>query len=879
MDEGGRTVSEDDREVVDGALAEAGLDSEDRFVDVVDGEKKCLDHDTRHATPPNGNYGIYATASDQLVLLDVDDYDEIDDRSGLDAVEELRDQEPTLVQVSPHGGAHLIYKLRTDQNGRLPSHTLEKRVGTANPNPSWGEVRTMNQYVVGAGSSLDGCDKDDCTTCADTDGGQYTVPNPRPVATIDAATLVETLLRDPDLGTDDEQGSLTDARERDESPVSGGGAPAGEVEEVLAYALDDSEDDRLRSLWRGGENDDRSEAECALALKVAWWIGAGRSTSERKQLVAEVFDGRHTPEGWSAPRVEKWHKRGENYRESVLEAVERVSDPYNPRGGVDDTRSWKEIVAENADQFDDAGEVPDDLLATDATGEPNAAADGGGVTSAWDDADAPDYASRLDQDALKIVAEVDEDESIGDLDDREKAAAVWELCRRSNEVHVRVRRDNGSLWAYDDGIWSEEGERALRHAARQALGARNYGNNVLEELKAQARADPVVEVERGDFGVGAEKIAVANGLLDLEAAADGGDALRDLRPGDYALSQLPVEYDPDASADRWRQFIDEVVESRKIDAVQEYVGYCLDRSGLPHQKALLLVGSGSNGKSTFLNTVKKLLGSENVANTPLHKFEDDDRVAGLYGKLANIDADLSDASLSRDGVSQFKRLTGDDPVEGRHLYEDAFQFDPVSKHLYAANQVPDVSGIVDDTESAFWRRWIIVNFPVYIRKVDRDDTLAETLADELSGILNWAIEGYHRLKGQGYFTDVETEAETRRLWKSWGESADEFIVEHVERDDSLEPDDRLTTSDLWQVYKKWCTRTDRDASGQRAFTLKVKKSDTDFGYGQSVRVSHADSKTPAGYKHLKVSDDLRNLVEEVLDDSDDDRDDGQSSLV
>jgi len=878
VDEEGRTVSEDDREVVDAALAEADLGSDDRFVDVVEGEKKCLDHDTRHASPPSGNYGIYATAGDQLVLLDVDDYDEIDDESGLDAVEELRDDHPTLTQVSPHGGAHLIYKVKTDQNGRLPSHTLEKRVGTANPKPSWGEVRTMNQYVVGAGSSLDGCDKDGCTACAEADGGRYEVPSPRPVATISAASLVGTLLRDPDLGPGEDQSALSDAAERDESGASGDGEPAAEVADLLGYALDESDDERLRRLWRG-PHDDRSEAECALALKIGWWIGAGRSTAERKRLVAEVFNGQHSPDGWSSPRVEKWAERGENYRESVLEAVERVSDPYTPRDDVEDTRSWKQIVAENTDEFDSAGDVPDDLLVREGGVEPAAAADGGDVSSAWDGAEPPEYASRLDQDALKIVAEVDQDESIGDLDDREKAAAVWELCRRSNETHIRVRRDNGSLWAYDDGIWSEEGERALRHAARQALGPRNYGNNVLEELKAQARADPVVEVERGDFGVGVDKIAVANGLLDLDEAADGSDALRALRPSDYALSQLPVEYDPEADAKRWRQFIDEVVESQKVDAIQEYVGYCLDRSGLPKQKALLLVGSGSNGKSTFLNTVKKLLGRENVANTPLHKFEDDDRVAGLYGKLANIDADLSDASLSRDGVSQFKRLTGDDPVEGRHLYEDAFQFDPVSKHLYAANQVPDVSGIVDDTESAFWRRWIIVNFPVYIRKVDRDDTLSETLADELSGILNWAIEGYHRLKAQGYFTDVESEAETRRLWKSWGESADEFIVEHLERDDSLGPDDRLTTSDLWQVYKKWCTRTDRDASGQRAFTLKVKKSDTDFGYAESVRVTHADTTTPRGYKHLKVSDDIRNLVDEVLDDSDDDRDDDQSSLV
>lgn len=186
-----------------------------------------------------------------------------------------------------------------------------------------------------------------------------------------------------------------------------------------------------------------------------------------------------------------------------------------------------------------------------------------------------------------------DDEDVSDLTDREKAACVWELLEHTDEFHVRVRRDNGSLWAYDAGVWKPEGERALRHAARRALGSMNYGQNVLTELKAQARSDPRVEVEADEFGLAPGTIAVENGLVNLAAAADdaGDDALRELTPDDYALTRLPVEYDPNADYDEWADYVDEWAEDGRADALQEYVGYCLHVGAMPLHRALLLVGS------------------------------------------------------------------------------------------------------------------------------------------------------------------------------------------------------------------------------------------------------------------------------------------------
>jgi P4 family phage/plasmid primase-like protien len=488
-----------------------------------------------------------------------------------------------------------------------------------------------------------------------------------------------------------------------------------------------------------------------------------------------------------------------------------------------------------------------------------------------DENDAVDVDNWVSKAGVKHVAGLGEDDGISDLTDREKAACVWELIKKSNEYYVRVRRDNGTLWAYDDGVWVPEGERTLRHAARQAVGSMNYGENVLNELKSQVRSDLHAEVEADEFGVETGMIAVRNGLLDLDAAAEGhrDGALRELRPEDYAPVQLPVSYDARADYDEWHDLVDEWSEEGHTDAIQEYVGYCLEVGAMPIHRALLLVGGGANGKSTFLHVVRELLGEDNITSTELQTLANEkDAVADFYGALANVDDDLSSRKLGK-GVGMFKKLIAGDKVRGRRLYEDAFEFEATGKHLYAANEVPDVSNDVDDEDEAFWRRWLLVEFPNHYPRGERDPELRDrwTTDEALSAVLKWAVDGRRRLLEQGYFTGEYGSAfEKRDRWKSWGDSLDEFLNEHVEHDEDA---DNVSTGYAYNRYKAWCRENSKDAVGQRKFTTKLRDSDMDVGYSRSVRVEDKTGQ-PNGYKHLGFSDEVPEVQEE--------RDDGQEGI-
>jgi hypothetical protein len=187
-------------ETVAERLQDVGL-SPKRFIDVVDGEKKSVDHEAQLPTQVSGNWGLYATGSDALVILDIDDYHDLEDKSGHAALGRLPD---TFEQRSPHGGTHRLYAVEPTDDGRLVAAALSDAFGNPNLKASWGEVRTDNQYVVGAGSQLHGCGKDWCSDCADPDGGHYAVAADREIAELDAEQLIDVLSADPELSKETE---------------------------------------------------------------------------------------------------------------------------------------------------------------------------------------------------------------------------------------------------------------------------------------------------------------------------------------------------------------------------------------------------------------------------------------------------------------------------------------------------------------------------------------------------------------------------------------------------------------------------------------------------------------------------------------------------
>lgn len=273
-----------------------------------------------------------------------------------------------------------------------------------------------------------------------------------------------------------------------------------------------------------------------------------------------------------------------------------------------DTETWRDV-------FDAGRKAGYDIPAKQSTEQRASATDGGaaGDDETNTDTDTDSRRDPLTPSEVMAAAGLGEDDHISDLTDRQKAYWVYDVIDRSDDEHLLAAQPDGTLYRYDGGLWTDDGEQRLRELASKALGS-EYSQNVLRELKEQVRARTTIQ--RDDMGAPAGTIATENGLLDLESRE-----LRELRPDDRALFRLGAEFDPDADCPRFREFIGDVLRPEDIEPLQEYAGYCLHHWGQPYKRAILLLGPQDSGKSTFLHIIKAILGgSENVASENLNSL-------------------------------------------------------------------------------------------------------------------------------------------------------------------------------------------------------------------------------------------------------------------
>jgi P4 family phage/plasmid primase-like protien len=339
-------------------------------------------------------------------------------------------------------------------------------------------------------------------------------------------------------------------------------------------------------------------------------------------------------------------------------------------------------------------------------------------------------------------------------------------------------QDTGSqLYQFINGVYRPGGENLVRQRVKSVLN--EWGQPAKWSSK---RAEEVVEYIRVDRPVLWERppldtINVLNGLLDVQA--------RKLRPHDpnyLSPIQFPVAYDPAAVCPAWDMFISEVFPPDALPLAYEIVSWCL----IPDcsiQKAVLLLGSGGNGKSVFLAGLVKFLGRSNIASFSLQTLEQTRfSTSGLVGKMANICPDLPSKELADSAI--FKTITGGDELTGERKFKDSFVFRPYCKLLFSANQLP----VSKDASHAFFRRWLVIPFEASFTPdiaVPRE-VLDARLADprELSGLLNKALVALADLKERGAFTESDSSS---RVGKAFVQLTDPVSIWLDQETEACEP--------------------------------------------------------------------------------------------
>lgn len=307
------------------------------------------------------------------------------------------------------------------------------------------------------------------------------------------------------------------------------------------------------------------------------------------------------------------------------------------------------------------------------------------------------------------------------------------------------------------GTWPDGGEELIAARATEILNnseEASFSNHIVNEVIGNIRGR---NMHYKQILAGPPEIMVfKNGRVNFETR----EFYPDFDPDEHHITALPYEYNAEADCPKFEKFLEEICP-REDDrlALVEFMGYCL----VKHHHIpvfILLTGSGDNGKSTFLNVLIGMLGEENTTAMGLYELSRDKFMkARLYGKLANICPDISSEPIKYTGV--IKTSTGKDKMTAQHKHKDPFEFRNYAKLIFSANQIPEFN----DTSDAWYKRIRCIVFPNKFTKTDENTVLGLEeilIEEELSGILNLAMQGWQRMKKQKHLTG-ETSIEEKEL--------------------------------------------------------------------------------------------------------------------
>ena len=374
-------------------------------------------------------------------------------------------------------------------------------------------------------------------------------------------------------------------------------------------------------------------------------------------------------------------------------------------------------------------------------------------------------------------------------------------------------------WLIWDGKrWrkAEQGEertkavRLLQHCYEQGLKIQDDDRRrkfVRHVLASEARpridamlamAQPALAIAPDDLDSHPFLFNIENGTLNLRTGK-----LQDAKRDDYLTQATPVMFDPEADCPLWQSFLTRVFADNEslIRYVQRALGYSF--TGDTGEKSFfILEGGGDNGKSTFLEAVRAVLGdyanaaaftSFTMHKSDSHKPRDD--LAALAGSRF-ITAPEPEKSLTL-SVSTIKDLTGRDTITCRHLFARFFTYKPQFKIWLGTNHLPAVK----DSGNAIWNRIKRIPFHVSIPKAEQDLDLPDKLLAECSGILNWMLQGCLDWQENG-LQEPKVVKEATQAYRDDEDHVGRFI--HDETYCIIADIAQVQHKPLFDAYCEWC---------------------------------------------------------------------------
>ena len=373
-----------------------------------------------------------------------------------------------------------------------------------------------------------------------------------------------------------------------------------------------------------------------------------------------------------------------------------------------------------------------------------------------------------------------------------------------NEYHIV--KINGQLHIYNNGVYDY---------AQKTIEAKMIEK--IPTLTAQRRTEVMKyldliceDIEQSE----ANYIAFNNGIYDIVT-----DTLIPYTPDIILTNRINHNYNDNAYDKLADSTLDKLsCNDNEVRALlEECIGYCFYRRN-ELGKAFILTGDKSNGKSTFLDLIKYILGDSNISALDLRELGDRFSTAMLFGKLANIGDDIGDEFMQGSAVSIFKKIVTGNRVKAEQKGKDPFEFNPYVKLLFSANDMPRMR----DKTGAVLRRLVMIPFNATFTKNDEDyDPFIKyklISEDSIEYLIQLGIAGLKRVLHNNEFTVSQKVTNAITEYEEENNPIIAFINEV-----GVDAIVNQPTTDVYLRYSTFCSQSQLNALSKIAFSKCINK--------------------------------------------------------
>jgi P4 family phage/plasmid primase-like protien len=376
------------------------------------------------------------------------------------------------------------------------------------------------------------------------------------------------------------------------------------------------------------------------------------------------------------------------------------------------------------------------------------------------------------------------------------------------QVERKMKATVRSIYAEAASAEAEQERKALADHAKKSEATKR----ITDALRL-ARSEEGIPILPEALDADPWLFNVENGTVDLRSGE-----LREHRREDHITKLASVEFNQDAKAPRFLQFLDEIFDGDKglISFVQRFAGYSL--SGSTEERVFaILHGRGKNGKTTLVELVRDVMG-DYAANTNAETILSR-RNEGINNDVAALKGArfVSAAEVEQDrrlAESKVKNLTGTDTVTARFLYAEPFEFRPEFKLWLSTNNKPIIRG----TDDAIWDRVRLIPFDQRFDGDRCDPKLPEKLRQELPGVLAWMVQGCLAWQREGL-----GEPEKVRVATEGYRAEQDVLAAFIEERCLVASEAWVKFADLYAAYHEWCVEAGENAETKRRLGNRLKE--------------------------------------------------------